>query len=272
VSSVTFRAAIARRPRAFVGVVGPDAESLLQRLVSNDVAALGEGDACDALLLTSKARVIAPLRIVRRGADDFLLLTEPELGDRVRHELVRFRLAAKAQIEPEEHDSYVLLGSEAASDGGVAVPTPDYGVPAVEILDGSEPSGVEAVSDEELELLRIEARTPRWGRELDDRVLPAEAGLVERAVSLTKGCFPGQEPIARLHHRGHANRGLRVLELEGEEPPYDAEVKLGERVVGRVTSTARRPTGTFAVLAYVRSEVPADAELSVGVSAARQLH
>jgi len=79
VESVTFQA-VARRPRAFFGVSGPDAESLLQRLVSNDVSALGAGDACDALLLTPKGRVIAPLRIVRRAADDFLLLTEPPLG------------------------------------------------------------------------------------------------------------------------------------------------------------------------------------------------
>ena len=255
-----------------MGVIGPDAESLLQRLVSNDVTELTEGGACDALLLTNKARVIAPLRIVRRRADDFLLLTEPELGDRVRRELVRFRLAAKAAIELEEHDSYVLLGSDSAPDGGLAVPARDYGVAAVEIVDAPAPAGAEPVSDEELELLRIEARTPRWGRELDDRVLPAEAGLVERAVSLTKGCFPGQEPIARLHYRGHANRGLRVLELDGEEPPYDAEVKLGERVVGRVTSTARAPDGCVRALAYVRSEVPSDAELTVQGAAARQLH
>jgi folate-binding protein YgfZ len=269
--SVTFQAGVAGRPRAFVRVAGPDAESLLQRLVSNDVAVLGDGDACDALLLTNKARVIAPLRIVRRGADDFLLLTEPELGERVRRELVRFRLAAKAEIEPEEHDSYVLLGEDAAPEGALAVPTPDYGVPAVEVLDADAPTGAATVSDDELELLRIEARTPRWGRELDDRVLPAEAGLVERAVSLKKGCFPGQEPIARLHYRGHANRGLRVLELD-EEPPYDAEVRLGEKVVGRVTSSARTGDGQVRALAYIRKEVPPDAELSVRNTTARQLH
>jgi tRNA-modifying protein YgfZ len=271
--SVTFRAAVALRPRAFVGVRGPDAESLLQRLVSNDVAVLAEGDACDALLLTNKARVIAPLRIVRRAADDFLLLTEPELGERVRRELVRFRLAAQVEIELEHHDSYVLIGEDAPPGGSLAVPTSDYGRPAFEVIGGPSPDGAEEFSDDELELLRIEARTPRWGRELDDRVLPAEAGLVDRAVSLSKGCFPGQEPIARLHYRGHANRGLRVLELESEElPEYDTEVRHGDKVVGRVTSAVRNGAGRIRALAYVRSQVTPDDELTVGGGMARQLH
>ena len=77
----------------------------------------------------------------------------------------------------------------------------------------------------------VRAGTPRVGLEIDDRVLPAEAGLTERAVSFTKGCYPGQEPIARLHYRGHANRGLRVLRLDTDEPPvYDAELVLDGKV------------------------------------------
>ena len=114
---------------------------------------------------------------------------------------------------------------------------------------------------EELERLRILARTPAWGRELDDRVLPAEAGLEERAISFTKGCYPGQEPVARLHYRGHPNRGLRVLALEGDElPAYDAELSLDGKVVGRITSAVPEADGVLA-LAYVRREVPDDAIL-----------
>jgi folate-binding protein YgfZ len=248
---------VALRPRAYVGVRGPEAGEYLQRMVSNDVLALAEGGSCEALLLTAKARVIAPLRIWRRGADDFLLLTEPELGERVRSELLRARFATKAEIESEQHSSLLVFGSD--PDG---IPNDDYGEPAFELLD-AEVSG-EPIANDELELLRIRARTPRWGRELDDRVLPAEAGLVERAVSFTKGCYPGQEPIARLHHRGHANRRLRVLELAPEEPPaFDAEVRLGEKAVGRVTSAVRQPGGPVVALAYVRAEVPEDAELTV---------
>ncbi len=247
------------RPREFVRVSGPDAEDLLDRMLSNDVRGLAEGDACEALLLTAKARVIAPLVAWRRGPDDFLLLTEAGLGEAVRGALLRARFAAKAEIEAEEHESWLVLG---ASDGGI--PNRDYGVPAVEVLD-ERPAG-EPIAADELERLRIRARTPAWGKEVDDRVLPAEAGLVERAVSLKKGCFPGQEPIARLHYRGHANRGLRLLEVEGA-PPEEAEVVHGEKAVGRVTSSV-----PGLALAYVRREVPADAELAVGGRAARQLH
>jgi len=264
------RLAVSPRARAFVRVRGAEAEALLQRLVSNDVVALGIGEACDALLLTPKARVIAPLRILRRGAEDFLLLTEPELGEPVRRHLVRLRLATKAEIEPEHHESHVVLGEGARALPGVGgIPTDDYGVEAVEVLDAAPDDG-RALSEDELELLRIRAATPRWGRELDDRVLPAEAGLIERAVSLTKGCFPGQEPVARLHYRGHANRSLRVLEWEGEElPPYDAEVRMDDKVVGRVTSATRDRNGRIVALAYIRREVPEDAELRVDSSVAR---
>ena len=102
--------AVARLPRAYLRVTGPDAADYLQRMVSNDVEALAVGESCEALLLTAKARVIAPLRIIRRAADDFLLLTEPELGETVLTELVRMRFAAKAEIEPEEHTSTIVFG------------------------------------------------------------------------------------------------------------------------------------------------------------------
>lgn len=252
ISAVTL---LARRPRDFVGVRGPDAERHLQAMVSNDVEALAIGESCEALLLTPKARVIAPLVVLRRGVDDFLLLTEEGLGERVRTTFLRSRLSLRCEIELEEHVSIVALGK---SDG---IPTADFGVPAVEWLDADlEPN----VDDEELELMRIRAGTPRPGRELDDRVMPAEAGLDKRAVSFEKGCYPGQEPVARQHYRGRVLRGLRPLVIEGEElPPYDAELTLGEKVVGRVTSVALEGDHVLA-LAYVRAEVPKRATLRLG--------
>jgi folate-binding protein YgfZ len=247
---------VALRPRSYVGVRGPDAEDFLQRMVSNDVSQ----DLCEALLLTPKARVIAPLVVWRRGEDDYLLLTEPELGDVVLRHLTRMRLRAQVEIQLEEHTSHVVLGID---DG---IPTGDYGGSAAEVLD--EP--LEATLDEsELERLRVLAGTPRWGREIDDRILPAEAGLDKRAISFTKGCYPGQEPVARLQHRGRANRGLRILEIEGDElPAYDAELSYEGKLVGRVTS-AVPDNGRIAALAYVRLEVPEDAVLSCEVRPAR---
>ena len=243
---------VALRPRSFVRVSGPAAEEYLDRMVSNDVAALGPGEACEALLLTPKARVIAPLVVLRRGHEDFLLLTEPELGERVRAELVRSRFAAKAEIEPEEH----TLPRRLRRRGD-----PDRRLRRARGRGARRRSSSRRSRAEELELLRIRAGTPAWGKEIDDRVLPAEAGLTERAVSFTKGCYPGQEPIARLHYRGHANRGLRVLELT-ELPAPDTELVYEGKAVGRITSAARDGDRVVA-LAYVRREVPQDAELDL---------
>jgi folate-binding protein YgfZ len=231
-----------------VRVQGPDAVEYLNRMLSNDVPDEGS---VDALLLTPKARVIAPVLVWRRGADDVLLLTEPDVGDALRAQLARMRFAAKCEIEPEQHVSTIVLG------GGEGIPNRDYGVPAVEVLD----SDVEG--DADLERLRIQAGTPLYGRELDDRVLPLEAGLDERAISFTKGCYPGQEPIARQHYRGKVNRRLRVLDVEGT-PSADTPVVFGEKEVGRVTSAV-----DGLALAYVRVEVPDDAELEVGGAPAR---
>ncbi len=221
---------VADRPRAFVRVAGADARDYLQRMVSNDVDALAVGEAVPALLLTAKARLIAPLVVWRRGDEDFLLLTEPELGETVRAHLTRMRLRARCEIEPEEHACALVFGGD-----GIATGFPG----AAEALDADlEPT----MSPEELELRRIEAGVPRWGYELDDRVLPAEAGLDATHVSFSKGCYPGQEPIARLHYRGHVNRSLRVVELDDGT------------AVERVTSQARRPDGTVVALAYVRAD------------------
>jgi tRNA-modifying protein YgfZ len=220
---------VAKRPRSFVRVAGPEACDYLQRMVSNDVEALQVGDSCPALLLTAKARLIAPLVVWRRGEDDYLLLTEPELGETLRAQLARMRLRARCEIEQEQHDSVLVFGGD-----GIATDFPG----AVELLDSAlQPT----ISEEELELRRIEAGVPRWGRELDDRVLPAEAGLDRTHISFSKGCYPGQEPVARLHYRGHVNRTLQVVELDDET------------TVERVTSAARRPDGSVVALAYVRT-------------------
>ena len=244
---MTIATEAARRPRGYVRVKGPDAIDYLNRMLSNDVP---ESGSVDALLLTPKARVIAPLLVWRRGEDDVLLLTEPELGDVVASQLTRMRFAAKCEIEREEHTSTIVLGD---ADG---IPNRDYGVAAVEVLDS------ELDGDADLERLRIEAATPRYGREIDDRVLPAEAGLDERAISFSKGCYPGQEPIARQHYRGKVNRRLRVLELDGVPAP-ETPVVLDGKDVGRVTSAV-----PGLALAFVRVEVPEDATLDVGGSTA----
>jgi len=225
---------IAERQRDYVGVRGPDAEDFLQRMLSNDVTEAP----CDALLLTPKGRIIAPMRVVRRADDDFLLLTERGLGGTVRSALLRARFAAKCEIEPEAHTSALVW------DG-------DFSVAEEQLDAGAEPT---ATADD-LERARIEAGVPAWGNEIDESILPAEAGLDRTHISFTKGCYPGQEPVARLHYRGHANRGLRVLRVDARP---GAEILHEGKVVGRVTSAV-----PGLALAYVRTAVPADAELEI---------
>jgi folate-binding protein YgfZ len=217
-------------------------------MLSNDVTA---GDLVPALLLTPKGRLIAPLRVWRRAPEDFLLLTEPELGEVVRTTLLRSRFAAKCEIELEEHVSTVVFGDAEGLPGEIPG--------TVEVVDSTLPGAVE---DEELERARVAAGVPAWGKELDDSILPAEAGLDETHISFTKGCYPGQEPIARLRHRGHVNRRLRVLEVEAAEP--GDEIVLEGKAVGRVTSAV-----AGLALGYVRVEVVEHADLRVGSSEAR---
>jgi folate-binding protein YgfZ len=232
---------VAARPREFLRVAGPDAEDFLQRMLSNDVS----GNACDALLLTPKGRIVAPVRVTRRAADDFLLATEPGLGETLRAALTRARLASKVELEPEEHSSALVWDDDFAA--------------AEEVLDTQAKPTVDA---EELERARIEAGVPAWGKEIDNSILPAEAGLDETHISFTKGCYPGQEPVARLRYRGHANRLLRILDVESARP--GEEISHEGKPVGRVTSAV-----PGVALGYMRREVPEDAELKIGLQAAR---
>jgi folate-binding protein YgfZ len=242
-----------RLERGYVGVTGPESADFLERMLSNEVVSLETGEARLALLLTPKSRIVAPLRVVREGPDSFLLITESPLAETVVQNLLRARFAARCEIELKPFRGYLQLGA------GEGIRNEDYGVDAVESWDEEE---LEAPSAEELEPLRIRAGTPVWGRELDESILPAEAGLDETHVSFTKGCYPGQEPIARLHYRGRPNRQLRVLEVENASP--GDEIFLGEKAVGRVTSAV-----PGRALAYVRREVADDAVLEIDGAEAR---
>jgi folate-binding protein YgfZ len=243
-----------RLDRGYVAVTGPEAAEFLERMVSNEVASLEPGEARLALLLTPKSRIVAPLRVVRTAGEAFLLITEAALAEIVSSTLLRARFAAKCEIELKPFRGYLQLGP------GEGIPNEDYGVEAFESWGEDDRDAAEP--GEELERLRIEAGSPVWGHELDETILPAEAGLDESHISFTKGCYPGQEPIARLHYRGHPNRRLRVLEVEAASP--GEEIFLGEKAVGRVTSAV-----PGRALGYVRREVPDDSLLRIGGQDAR---
>ena len=252
---------VARLDRGYVEVSGPDSEDFLERMLSNEIVSLQAGpEARPALLLTPKGRIIASLRVVRENADAFLLITDAsELAGSVAETLQRSRFASRCEIKVLPWDGYVHFGT---APGPGAIRNRDFGVEAFETWNPRAVMPSVVPEARELEALRIEAGTPAWGKELDDSILPAEAGLDKTHISFTKGCYPGQEPVARLHHRGHPKRRLRFLDVAAAEP--GTEIVWNEKVVGRVTSAV-----PGRALAYVRTEVPEDAVLRVGNAEAR---
>jgi len=124
-------------------------------------------------------------------------------------------------------------------------------------------AGAAGVGEDAAEIARIEAGLPRFGAEMSAETMPAEAGIVERAVSFTKGCYIGQEPVARLHYKGRPNRHLRGLELSAPTEPGTA-LRLGEKEVGRIGSACVSPARGPIALAIVRREAEPGAELAVG--------
>ena len=179
--------------------------------------------------------------------------------------LRRYRLASRAEIAPVTGELSLLErplaapgeGWHAGPLGALLLADPEAAQAAWDaaLADGAVPIGAET-----RETLRIEQGLPRFGVDFDGSNLPAEAGVVERAISFTKGCYIGQEPIVRLAHRGHANRELRRLRLAAS-PELPATLLDGERDVGRVTSSAGLPEGGAAALGYVRRAVADGAAL-----------
>jgi folate-binding protein YgfZ len=245
--------------RRCITAAGPDAGTLLQSLLSNDVDAAAPGGGVYGLLLTAKARVIADVELFNTG-DGYVLACPANRTGEVEQAIMRARFRRKVDLAPSPH--VVVWGDVAGSLATLQTPAGPHRLLAGPV-DGLEPADA-------WELARIEAGLPAFGREFDEGSMPAEAGLVPLAVSFTKGCYPGQEPVARLHYRGHANRGLRGLELlDGALPPPGTAVTAGGREVGRAGSAVMSPRFGSIALAVLRSKVADGDEVSVDGSAAR---
>jgi folate-binding protein YgfZ len=281
--------AVDRSDRGAVLVTGPDAWSYLQSLVSADLDPIGDGEGAHSLLLTPQGKLDVDFRLLRVG-DEVWLDCDPGFGEQLAASLNRFRIRVQCEVTdrtgswgslavrgPAALDAVSALGVEvpAAPHGhvrlgeAVVVRAPWPGGDGFDVVGppGSvaaaagrlSAAGVPVCSGEAFEALRIEAGVPRQGVELDDKTIPQEAFLERDAVSLTKGCFLGQELVCRIDTRGHVNKYLRRLtDFAGAPPPPGAEIVAGEKVVGTVTSSA-----PAAALGYVRREVepPAPVEL-----------
>jgi folate-binding protein YgfZ len=244
-------------PRSFIRAAGRDAISYVQSMVSNDVAALAPGEGVYALLLTPKARIVADLEVFRVGDDELALAAHPDVGAAALETLLRSRFRAKVDLEPS--DGALVWGGE--TDGALATLATPAG--PVALLPAAPADAERSLGG--WEVARVEAGVPRYGREFDESAMPAEAGLVPLAISFTKGCYPGQEPVARLQHRGHANRGVRGLEFPGQAAPDPGTpVEAGGRAVGRVTSVVRSPRFGAIGLGVLRREVENGATVDAG--------
>lgn len=260
--------------RDVLRVAGPDAESYLQGQLSQDLAGLGEGGWAWSLVLQPQGRLVALVRVYRAGATEWLLDTDAGTGPALAERLLRFKLRTRADIEQlrwravavrgpgavnalrGEGAPGVAPGAGAGEQPVVAVPFAWHQLTGYDLLGPAPaaPAGAVAASPEAYEAARMEAGFPRHGAELDERTIPAEAGLVEVAVSFTKGCYTGQELVARIDARGsHVPRNLRALMLEGPAEPgtqlYEAP---DGKEVGTLTSVACSPRFGWFGLAYVR--------------------
>jgi folate-binding protein YgfZ len=244
--------------RSCIEATGPDAGVLLQSLLSNDVDGAQPGGAVYALLLTPKARVISDVELFNTG-HGYVLACPPDRAQLVLESIVRARFRRKVELAPSTHA--VVWGEAADALASLQTPAGPHRLLA------STPDGVEPA--DAWEVARVEAGLPAFGRDFGEDSMPAEAGLVPLAVSFTKGCYPGQEPVARLQYRGHANRGLRGLALSGALPEPGAAVLHGDREVGRVGSAVLSPRFGPISLAVLRREVSDGDEVTVAGSAAR---
>jgi folate-binding protein YgfZ len=249
--------------RDVLEVTGPDATDFLQGQLSQDIADLQPGGSAWSFLLQPQGKVDALLRVTRRDADRWILDVDGDYGDAVKARLERFKLRVKCDIDPLPWQCIALRGGGVVGWLGDALAL-DAAWPlhnGYDLLGPSPapPSGVQPGTEGEYERLRIEAGWPRMGTELNDKTIPTETGLVPRTVSFTKGCFTGQELVARIDSRGgNVPRHLRGLALQSEAP-VGASVVVDEKQVGEVTSVA----GDRA-LAYVGRAVepPADATVT----------
>jgi folate-binding protein YgfZ len=279
-----------RSERGKLALAGSDAKSFLQGQVTNDVEGLGPGGGCYAAFLTPKGKMLGDIRILDAG-DEILLDTERPSLQQLFNMIRRFSIGFQVELHKRTLESGLLslIGPESDAAAITQLPPTEYSHMPVEIAgigarairtdvgidllcDAEHTDSLRAaladagavpVSEDAVESLRVERGRPRYGAELDDTVIPQEAGLNERAVSFTKGCYVGQETVARLYYRGKPNRHLRGLRLAGPAATGD-EVRFEDRVVGRLASIAVSPDLGWIALALIRREADPGAEVVVG--------
>lgn len=277
--------------RGLLVVKGPEAAEYLQGQLTNDIEAVEAGDGAYAALLDRKGHMQADMRVLRPGEEPELLLDlEPEGMEAARKHLQMYKIGREVEVsdESEGHSLISLIGPRAVEIAGTAAlpenaceTTKIGGAQCVAVgtalgidmifaatkregvREALLAAGAVEVSPEAAEIVRIESGRPRFGAEMGTATMPAEAGIVEQAVSFTKGCYIGQETVARLHYKGKPNRHLRGLRFSAPAQ-RGATLRLGEKEVGSVGSAAVSPALGPVGLAILRREAEPGATLAVG--------
>ena len=288
-----------RSERGKLALTGADARAFLAGQVTNDVVGLETGCGCYAAFLTHKGKMLGDLRILALEDGELLLDCERPALQALFDMIRRFKIGYDVELHKRtvQRGLLSLVGPGArAVAAAEAVPVDehahrpgsiaghavrliatDLGVDVLCEADATEDvraallgAGATAVSEQAAEILRVESGRPRYGVDVDDSTIPQEAGLNARAVSFTKGCYVGQETVARLFYRGKPNRHLRGLKLS-EPVAAGAELRLGEKVVGKLTSSLVSPTFGAIALALVRREAGPGDTVDVAGGATAQL-
>ena len=275
-----------------LALTGTQAAELLNGQVSNDVEALAPGTGCYATLLTNKGKMLGDLRVIATG-DELLLVCERAALQALFDQIRRGAIGWDAELHKRtlQHGLLSVIGPHARAvvPGADALPVDEHASVASEIAgvrvllvvtdlgvdvvcpaedtarvqDALLAAGAVAVDEAAAEIVRVESGRPRYGLDVDDTTIPQEAGPNSRAVSFTKGCYVGQETVARLHWRGKPNRHLRGLRLSEPVEP-GAPLRLGDREVGKVGTVALSPRYGVIALAIVRREAGPGDTLAVG--------
>jgi folate-binding protein YgfZ len=275
--------------RAWIRVTGPEGAEFLQGQLTNDIEALAPGSGCYAALLDRKGHIQADMRVLRIAEGEILIDTEPETGPAVLRHLSMYKIGRDAEVESADGamGALSLLGPRSGEIAGVPLGAEnshrETRIEGIEcrvvatvlgadlLVDPARASeleaavlaaGAEAVDAEAAEIARVEAGRPRFGREMVSSTMPQEAGINERAVSFTKGCYIGQETVARLHYKGKPNRHLRLLASDRPLRAGDA-VRAGDKEVGTIGTAVISPARGPIALAILRREAEPGGEVEV---------
>ncbi|HEU4737326.1 MAG TPA: folate-binding protein [Solirubrobacterales bacterium] len=279
-----------RSDRGKLLLAGSEAAEYLQGQLTNDIEALAPGEGCYAALLDRKGHMQADMRVLRLADDEIWVDVEPEALPAARRHLEMYKIGREVELEDvsESRSILSLIGPRSAELAG-SPPLSQFahekltlagieclavgaamGIDLIAAAADREPlsaalaaAGAPAIDAAAAEIVRIETGTPRFGSEMDTATMPAEAGIVATAVNFEKGCYIGQETVARLHYKGKPNRHLRGLQLSA---PAEAGAPLarGEKEVGRLGGSCVSPVHGPIALAIVRREAEPGDELLVG--------